>query len=605
MPSDQRSRRKPSRIATLDELSFDGSVESVARLGSRCALAVVSLSGLGGRGPIHAAILEDDAEQRCTAWRLDGFPAADELLLIVAADGAPLPRSGTMVIERAGGDVALSPTEVVQAASPLDQFATRHLVTLEPATRMALLESLIGLVAKRASIRDAASDLAALRDALVERQPEAEIHPTADFAAQIDGIWRLDDWSFYIEGWLLDRHARLEQLLLISPEGRITDIADRLSRYRRTDVSEFLGVSSRAEPGFIAFVELPEESALSAGWILQGISGDGVGFEAVTPAVVDDPDQARLTILDDLALEASAGEQLLARQIGPAITRLQERVNATVEVEWVDQHGTPPADPEVSIVIPLYRRTEFVEHQLAQFVLDPAMREADIVYMLDSPQDATHLRPFAGHLFALYGVPFRLACLTANGGYSVVNNLGAGLARGRMLLLLNSDVLPDRPGWLAPMIAAYDANPKVGALSPKLLYEDESIQHAGLYFERSPGEDTWWNEHYYKGLHRSFPAANVARDVPAVTGACLLIGTELFRNLGGLRGMYVRGDYEDSDLCLRLREQGLLSWYLPEVELYHLEGQSYPSREREAASNFNRMLHSDLWRQSLVELEGR
>ena len=89
------------------------------------------------------------------------------------------------------------------------------------------------------------------------------------------------------------------------------------------------------------------------------------------------------------------------------------------------------------------------------------------------------------------------------------------------------------------------------------------------------------------------------------TLACLLIATEEFRNLGGLRGSYVRGDYEDSDLCLRLREQDRETWYLPEVELYHLEGQSYPTEERTRASQYNQWLHSQLWCQTLLEFEER
>ena len=49
------------------------------------------------------------------------------------------------------------------------------------------------------------------------------------------------------------------------------------------------------------------------------------------------------------------------------------------------------------------------------------------------------------------------------------------------------------------MIDFYEANPAIGALAPKLLYEDESIQHAGLYFDRPPGSHVWSNEHYFKG----------------------------------------------------------------------------------------------------------
>jgi GT2 family glycosyltransferase len=184
----------------------------------------------------------------------------------------------------------------------------------------------------------------------------------------------------------------------------------------------------------------------------------------------------------------------------------------------------------------------------------------------------------------------------------VVNNLGASLARGRLLLLLNSDVLPDQPGWLSALASFYDSNTTVGAVSPKLVYEDDSIQHAGMYFHRSSTAHMWSNEHFFKGLHRAFSRANVARRVPAVTAACLLTSAQLYDEMGGLRGIYVRGDFEDSDLCLRLREMGRESWYLPAVELYHLEGQSYPSDLRRIASEYNQWVHTHLWRDALTQI---
>ena len=97
--------------------------------------------------------------------------------------------------------------------------------------------------------------------------------------------------------------------------------------------------------------------------------------------------------------------------------------------------------------------------------------------------------------------------------------------------------------------------------------------------------------------------ANVARQVPAITGACLMIDKALYDRVGGLSASYVQGDYEDSDLCLRLAEIGRKSWYLPTVALYHLEGQSYPSSERELISEFNKWLHTQRWQERLREAE--
>ena len=115
-----------------------------------------------------------------------------------------------------------------------------------------------------------------------------------------------------------------------------------------------------------------------------------------------------------------------------------------------------------------------------------------------------------------------------------------------------------------------------------------------------PDASGWENHHFFKGMHRALPAANVALEVPAVTAACLLMERALYEKVGGLQGSYVQGDYEDSDLCLRLAEAGLKNWYLPSVELYHLEGQSYPAPLRALASRYNRWLHTRTWQPQIT-----
>jgi hypothetical protein len=138
------------------------------------------------------------------------------------------------------------------------------------------------------------------------------------------------------------------------------------------------------------------------------------------------------------------------------------------------------------------------------------------------------------------------------------------------------------------------------------LFEDgTTLQHAGLYFERLDSSPLWTNQHYFKGYHRDLPAANKPRDVPGVTGACLMVTTELYKSLGGLGGCYVQGDYEDSDFCLKLVESGRQNWYLPQVELYHLEGQSYPGPLRFMAWKFNAWVQTRLWGDLIEEVMSR
>ena len=278
----------------------------------------------------------------------------------------------------------------------------------------------------------------------------------------------------------------------------------------------------------------------------------------------------------------------------PALQRVQQLHARRIAVERVLDFGPQPPAPDVSIIVPIYKRIDLIEQQFAQFVHDPELRDAELIYVLDSPEDREWFLSMAVRLHELYRINFRAVLMKQNGGFSAANNTGAEHARGRLLLLLNSDVLPTAPGWLSRLTAFHDATPRLGTVGPKLLYEDDSIQHAGLFFTRVDERSPWNNEHYFKGLPRSLPAANLARPVPAVTGAALMIARELYREIGGLRGAYVQGDFEDSDLCLRLWEAGREVWYCPEVELYHLEGQSYPSATRELTGRFNAWLHTHL-----------
>ncbi|HEX4804558.1 MAG TPA: glycosyltransferase [Conexibacter sp.] len=581
-----------------------GALSALTFVDDRFMLALVTGAVAGGTPRVWLHNDQEGTRQRLTATPIAAARDGRAAVLLLGSERKPLraPVTGSIAIETAGGGAAIAAVSVAQANVSPEAFGEGLRGAFDAQTRAALLERVVARTLRSGGTPpDTAGALTALHEATRERLPAVDAGASAVCAARVEAIWRVDGSSFYVEGWAFDRAGRLGSLRLLSPEGRRVELLPAAFRYPRPDVCEFFGVPAGEKLGFIAHVELPEESAGASGWVLQGERRDGEGFEVEVPPMLDEPLGLRTTILNDVELDAGDGT-LLRGHVAPAMTRLQRRLADAIEIDAVDQHGEPPADPEVTIVVPLYRRIEFLEHQLAQFVHDPEIHAADLLYVLDSPEDAARLRTVAGHLHDLYGLPFRVAMLSANGGFSTVNNLGASIARGRRLLLLNSDVLPAAPGWLSRMTAFLDAHPEAGAVAPKLLYEDDSIQHAGLFFERLPG-GSWSNEHYYKGLHRAFEPAGVTRAVPAVTGACLLVDAELYRELGGLRGVYVRGDYEDSDLCLRLREQGRECWYLADVELYHLEGQSYPTPERTAASRYNQWLHGDLWDASLAALE--
>ncbi len=520
----------------------------------------------------------------------------------VLGDGA---RGAVELALSSGRSVEMPREQWEEVNGELKALVREELTSLDADAREAVLETLAGstAIATEPSF-ELSTSLYGLREVLRERLPRCAVKAEQPAGLAVEQILAIDDGSYWINGWMHDEDG-LGEVIVVSPEGARVCVTDEAYRYERPDVVEFysgLGVDRTRLHGLTTHFTLPAPSLLSGGWIAELHTSDGLQLEIECPAVVRDPQVARAKILGELSAHGRIGGRLAATHGREALTRLQARIVAESEVDSIDSYGAAPANPEVSVVVPLYKRLDFVEHQLLQFSRDPEFARAELIYVLDSTEQAEELKKQASELFALYGFPFRVVNLTASAGFAGANGHGIEAARSKRLLLLNSDVIPDRPGWLGAMTAFYEEKEGIGALAPKLLYEDDSLQHAGLYFHRESGSELWENAHCFKGLHRSFPAANVARPVPAVTAACMLIDRDLYEKVGGLPLHYVQGDYEDSELCLKLVEAGHENWYLPEVELYHLEGQSYVPGARRLPSEYNMWLHTELWGNRIEEL---
>jgi GT2 family glycosyltransferase len=449
-------------------------------------------------------------------------------------------------------------------------------------------------------------NLNVVREMLRERLPKCELSSSRAEGLAIEALLRITDADFYVEGWSCDVESRGVRLTAVSPEGARAEVLGDLFWYDRPDVQAFfqptVGADAAARCGFIAYFHLNAPSRLPNGWVFEMETAAGTAMEAAAPAVVTVEERIRTKLLGDMSRDASGSHKLRRLHISPALSKLQARRAMRVKVDRDVIYGDAAIAPDVSVIVPLYGRMDLMEHQVAQFATDPELHRAEIIYVVDSPERGAEVIGSAQRLFRLYRLPIRVLTLTEHAGFSIANNVAASVARGRLLVLLNSDVLPRCRGWLSAMTRAYDAFDRPGAIGPMLLYEDDSVQHAGLYFERPVGSRLWNNEHYFKGLHMDLAAANIAREVPAVTAACLMVDAHLFRDVGGLSDVYVQGDSEDSDLCLRLREAGRSNRYVPEVQLYHLEAQSYPSALRNLNREYNRWLFNELWSTEIEQL---
>lgn len=300
-----------------------------------------------------------------------------------------------------------------------------------------------------------------------------------------------------------------------------------------------------------------------------------------------------------------ASDEVLATCLSNVLSDIQSRFRQSVGEPSEVLFGKPLADPTVSIVIPLYKVFEFIKAQLAAFSADSWLAEnAEVIFVLDSPEQVTHVEDLLAGFHLLYGLPVRLVVMERNGGYALACNAGAEAARGRYLAMINSDVVPVEAGWLEQLCASLMMDEQVAAVGGKLLYADNAIQHAGLKFIQDD-KGRWFNHHYYKGFPRQFPEASTSREVPGVTGACLVLSKADFETVGGFTTDFIVGDYEDSDLCLKLRKLNRKIYYLGDVELYHFERVSIRKNEdytRGVASQYNRWLHQSRWQDDIVAL---
>ena len=261
--------------------------------------------------------------------------------------------------------------------------------------------------------------------------------------------------------------------------------------------------------------------------------------------------------------------------LGNAITwaaRDQMEISKKAPTQEV-QFGKPVAKPVVSLIIPLFGRCDYLRHQMAAFAEDAQFRQVDLVYVVDDPGILAATLDLAGRYQPLFNIPLRVIHYGENRGFAGANNAAAKVARAPLLLLMNSDVLPQHKGWIGKLRTALEKLPKAGMTAPLLEYADNSLQHGGMRPMRHhpyPG----YVFSYHPGKGQKWEGGNKPQEQLMLTGACLLIRKSDYERAKGLDEGYLVGDFEDSDFSLRMRARGKKLYLVPAAKLWHLERQS-------------------------------
>lgn len=226
-------------------------------------------------------------------------------------------------------------------------------------------------------------------------------------------------------------------------------------------------------------------------------------------------------------------------------------------------------DPKVSIIIPTYNRQDLVKVCIESIKEKSSYNNYEILLIDNNSNDPESLQYFEKLKedpvikVLKYNKPFN---------FSAINNFGAAHASGDHLLFLNNDTEVINQDWIEAMLE-YSQLPEIGAVGAKLLYPNDTIQHAGVILGIGGVAG-----HSHKDAQRSdsgyMGRILVAQDLTAVTAACMMVKKSLFLEVGGFNEKDLSVAFNDVDFCLKIYDRGYRNIYTPFAELYHYESVS-------------------------------
>jgi len=238
---------------------------------------------------------------------------------------------------------------------------------------------------------------------------------------------------------------------------------------------------------------------------------------------------------------------------------------STYRVRW-DIVG----EPKVSILIPNKDHTEDLEKCLQSIWKKTTWDRFEVIVIENNSTDPATFAYYEKARQRYDGL--KVVTYPDKGfNFSAINNFGRKAAEGDYLLLLNNDTEVISPRWIEEMLM-YAQQDRVGCVGAKLLYPDNTIQHAGIGF----GFLT-----LAAHMHKNFPVGHpgymgrlvYAQDVYAVTAACLMVRRSVYEQVNGLDESFAVA-FNDVDFCVRVREAGYTNVFTPFAQLYHYESKS-------------------------------
>jgi GT2 family glycosyltransferase len=256
-------------------------------------------------------------------------------------------------------------------------------------------------------------------------------------------------------------------------------------------------------------------------------------------------------------------------------------------------------DEKVSIIIPTKDKMPILKTCLDSIASKTDYPNYEIL-IVDNKSSEPRAQEYLATL------PYRVLRFEDEFNFSKINNFASRHAVGKYLLFLNNDTEVITREWMTAMLE-WCQQPAIGAVGAKLLYPNQTIQHAGVIL--GPGGVAG---HVLSGQPKDaehyFGVGHIARNWAAVTAACLMVRREVFNQVGGFEEQ-LKVAFNDVDLCLRLLQHGYRNLVTPYAQLYHHESASrgFDLDPREAGymkSNWGNLLANDPYYNPNLTLHG-
>lgn len=235
---------------------------------------------------------------------------------------------------------------------------------------------------------------------------------------------------------------------------------------------------------------------------------------------------------------------------------------------------------KVSVIIPTKDQVKLTKNTIDSIIERTTYEDYEII-LLNNNSTTDEFFQFVKEYTDKYPDLFR--CIEANFpfNFSKLMNIGVRESNGEYVLLLNNDIEVISEQWMTTMVSYAQRN-SIGAVGARLLYPDDTIQHAGVLIGLGGVAG-----HAFTHSHRDDPGyfnyIQSVNNYSAVTAACIMVRRSVYDEVGGMEESF-EVEYNDVDFCLKIADAGYYNVYVPDVTLYHYESatRGHPHQNKES-----------------------